>query len=856
MKNIILLSDGTGNSSSSNTKTNVWRLYQALDLREPANGAVRQVAFYDDGVGTSGFRPLMILGSVFGWGLKRNVFDLYQFLCRNYQPGDRIFAFGFSRGAFTIRILVALIVSQGIARCDTDSELTRATADAYRAFRAKQRNTTGSPLIRLGRGIRNGAVRFKRWVCDQRYHDHAIFPRPADGHETELDNKMVTFVGVWDTVAAYGLPFSELTRGWDQVVWPLSMSENILSPKVALARHALSLDDERDTFHPVLWDEVGEQQQIERGLVKAGRLRQVWFSGMHADVGGGYPDDGISMAPLLWMIGETRGTGLRFLDSEVGRFEAQGSRSAPMHDSRRGVGGAYRYQPRRIDAWMKDPYPGNLIMRDPYADVQGSRLDPKPWRVTRESHGALIAGLVWLIRGDPEPMLPLSSAVLTSVTIHHSAIQRIRDGHAPIVLPGAYAVEGGGPGDPLETPEQAAARAEAQEAVWNDVWRRRLCYYLMLAVAFGLLFLPLRKSSYSGEPCLGMGCAAEPFIRSVGALLPAFLDTWINAFALNPVCFLGGIFVLGVLLARSAKLQARIRDRMTWRWRGAPGEPPSVGCLARITEGWIKRSRTAPRYQAVMRKLKWRILPGVFGYGVLVAAVFGAWVGVSRFMLSSAEKSGEICKIEAGYTGTKPPMHKKDGLFSPRAICWDADVHVKQGVTYEVKMVVREEWQDGKYTWPTNPSGFWTSQHDWHLRPFVPFTKRSSDGKWFQPFITIIKDRKNDNPQGVDKEPKQANDKDRNNTEDKGPRLSMPLEMAPLSDGKTFVARFKAPVGGSVLLWVNDGVIDLRGYTGSPGLTASFYDNNRKGTAEVTITEVQPVATDKDQPVKSPPASR
>lgn len=856
MKNIILLSDGTGNSSSSNTKTNVWRLYQALDLREPANGAVRQVAFYDDGVGTSGFRPLMILGSVFGWGLKRNVFDLYQFLCRNYQPGDRIFAFGFSRGAFTIRILVALIVSQGIARCDTDSELARATADAYRAFRAKQRNTTGSPLIRWGRGIRNGAVRFKRWVCDQRYHDHAIFPRPADGHETELDNKMVTFVGVWDTVAAYGLPFSELTRGWDQVVWPLSMSENILSPKVALARHALSLDDERDTFHPVLWDEVGEQQQIERGLVKAGRLRQVWFSGMHADVGGGYPDDGISMAPLLWMIGETRGTGLRFLDSEVGRFEAQGSRSAPMHDSRRGVGGAYRYQPRRIDAWMKDPYPGNLIMRDPYADVQGSRLDPKPWRVTRESHGALIAGLVWLIRGDPEPMLPLSSAVLTSVTIHHSAIQRIRDGHAPIVLPGAYAVEGAGPGNPLETPEQAAARAEAQEAVWNDVWRRRLCYYLMLIVALALLFLPLRKSSYSGEPCLGMGCAAEPFIRGVGALLPAFLDTWINAFALNPVCFLGGIFVLGVLLARSAKLQARIRDRMTWRWRGAPGEPPSVGCLARITEGWIKRSRTAPRYQAVMRKLKWRILPGVFGYGVLVAAVFGAWVGVSRFMLSSAETSGEICKIEAGYTGAKPPMHKKDGLFSPRAICWDADVHVKQGVTYEVKMVVREEWQDGKYTWPTNPSGFWTSQHDWHLRPFVPFTKRSSDGKWFQPFITIIKDRENDNPKGVDKEPKQANDKDRNNAEDKGPRLSMPLEMAPSSDGKTFVARFKAPIDGAVLLWVNDGVIDLRGYTGSPGLTASFYDNNRKGTAEVTITEVQPVATDKDQPVKSPPASR
>ena len=714
MKNIILLSDGTGNSSSSNAKTNVWRLYQALDLRDSANGAVRQVAFYDDGVGTSGFRPLMILGSVFGWGLKRNVFDLYQFLCRNYEPGDRIFAFGFSRGAFTIRILVALIVSRGIARCRTDSELVRATTDAYRAFRASQRNTTRSFLIRWGRGIRNGLVRIKRWACDQRYQNHDTFPPPKRDHADPLDNKMVTFVGVWDTVAAYGLPFSELTRGWDQVVWPLSMSENILSPDVGIARHALSLDDERDTFHPVLWDELGEQQQIERGLVEPGRLRQIWFSGMHADVGGGYPDDGISMAPLLWMIGETRGTRLRFLDSEVGRFEEQGSRSAPMHDSRRGVGGAYRYQPRRIDAWMKDPHPGNLIMRDPYADAEGSRLDPKPWRVTRESHGALIAGLVWLFRGDPEPMLPLTSAVLTSVTIHHSAIQRISDGHAPIVLPGAYSVEGG---KPLETEEQGAARAKAQEAVWNDVWRRRLCYYLMLVVALALLFLPLRKSSYSGDPCLGTFCGAEPFIRGVGALLPAFLETWINAFALNPVCFLGGIFVLFLLLGRSAKLQARIRDRMAWRWKHTPGEPPSVGCLARMTEGWIKNARTAPGYQAAMRKLKWRILPRVFGYGVLVAAVFLAWAVVSRIVLSSAEKSGDICKIEAGYTGAKPPMRRSEGGFSPRALCWDMETWVDRGVTYELTMVIGKDWYDGNYKWPAYPTGFWTSQHKWYLRP-------------------------------------------------------------------------------------------------------------------------------------------
>ena len=81
-KNIVLLSDGTGNSSSSVFKTNVWRLFQILDLRDPE----RQIAFYDDGVGTSSFRLFAILGGIFGFGLKRNVIAIYSFCCRNY-PG-------------------------------------------------------------------------------------------------------------------------------------------------------------------------------------------------------------------------------------------------------------------------------------------------------------------------------------------------------------------------------------------------------------------------------------------------------------------------------------------------------------------------------------------------------------------------------------------------------------------------------------------------------------------------------------------------------------------------------------------------------------------------------------------------
>src|SRR5260370_32229803 len=105
-RKIILLSDGTGNSAAKVWRTNVWRVFESLDL-----SGSDQVAFYDDGVGTSSFKPLAILGGAFGWGLKRNVFDLYKFLCPNYRSDeDRIFGFGFSRGAFTIRGVIGLVI--------------------------------------------------------------------------------------------------------------------------------------------------------------------------------------------------------------------------------------------------------------------------------------------------------------------------------------------------------------------------------------------------------------------------------------------------------------------------------------------------------------------------------------------------------------------------------------------------------------------------------------------------------------------------------------------------------------------------------------------------------------------------
>ena len=136
-KSIVVFSDGTGNSSAKLFKTNVWRLYQAVDTAAPVADQPRQVVRYDDGVGTSSFRPLALLGGAFGVGLMRNVLDLYRFICANYERGDRIYAFGFSRGAFTIRVLVGLLTTVGIipGRSMQRATLELLSNDAYRLFR-------------------------------------------------------------------------------------------------------------------------------------------------------------------------------------------------------------------------------------------------------------------------------------------------------------------------------------------------------------------------------------------------------------------------------------------------------------------------------------------------------------------------------------------------------------------------------------------------------------------------------------------------------------------------------------------------------------------------------------------------
>src|SRR5262245_17993697 len=294
-RKIILLSDGTGNSSAKIWRTNVWRLFCALDL-----SGSDQVAFYDDGVGTSSFKPFAILGGAFGFGLKRNVVDLYKFACRNYRdPSDEIFAFGFSRGAFTIRVVTGLILDQGLIDASNinDGELDKLARKAYRAYHRVHFHTNWGK-----------AWRFLRDKLNHR-------KRPPHARIGTIQAPTIRFLGLWDTVAAYGLPVDEMTSGFSQWIWPLEIPSHQLNPLVKRACHALALDDERTSFHPVLWNEPdGNRSNGARGPVytRNERISQVWFAGVHSNVGGGYPDDSLAYIPMYWIMEEARECGLRF----------------------------------------------------------------------------------------------------------------------------------------------------------------------------------------------------------------------------------------------------------------------------------------------------------------------------------------------------------------------------------------------------------------------------------------------------------------------------------------------------------------------------------------------------------------
>ena len=281
-RNIGIFSDGTGQAGGANpiNWTNVYRLFMAT--RE-ADGA-RQICFYDPGLGSNPdegeirgpFRRFKdMLAQATGYGITDNIIDCYAALLCAYRPGDRIFLFGFSRGAYTVRSLGGVLALCGVPG----------------GFAAVTRWDGFSEAIKVEevRGLAASAVKDVYMIKDAaaRAEAAAAF---RQRHGTQPSPPF--FVGVWDTVRALGFP------GIGSLPGRHKFHDAILNRQVAHGRHALAIDENRQVFAPELWDE---------SAAPSGQIRQVWFAGVHTDIGGGYGlRMGLSDLSLGWMIAEAR----------------------------------------------------------------------------------------------------------------------------------------------------------------------------------------------------------------------------------------------------------------------------------------------------------------------------------------------------------------------------------------------------------------------------------------------------------------------------------------------------------------------------------------------------------------------
>ena len=274
MKRLVVCADGTWKSrDDSGDTTNVEKLHDAV-LPVAADGT-RQLTRYFPGVGAS--RRARILGGAFGVGLSRNVQECYRWLAREWQPGDELYLFGFSRGAFTVRSLAGMIRNVGLLPADRLDLVD----EGYGHYR------DDDPAWRA-----DGAK--------------AVAWRKAHSREVQR----IRCLGVWDTVGALGVPTSGPLGWWTRRRW--GFHDVQLSGRVEHAYHALAIDERRKPFAPTLWqadDAHADQQHVE----------QVWFAGVHSNVGGGYPDCGLSDTTLWWMAGKARAAGLELDQREPAR---------------------------------------------------------------------------------------------------------------------------------------------------------------------------------------------------------------------------------------------------------------------------------------------------------------------------------------------------------------------------------------------------------------------------------------------------------------------------------------------------------------------------------------------------------
>lgn len=266
-KRIAFCADGTWDTADKHT--NVYKLFKSLPVTSD------QMPFYDDGVGATGNPVLKVAGGAFGTGLWAKIKEGYTKIAHVYESGDEVFLFGFSRGAYTARSLAGMISACGLPTKNFTDDLVDTAFTAYR----------------------------------EKEHRQAILEKLKDNN---MEAAKIKMVGVWDTVGSLGIP--SVFGASDPIVY--GFLDTSLHPNIENAYHALAIDEKRAEFPATLW----------QGPTAPGQtLEQVWFTGVHSDIGGGEPDDlpgtsALSDITLGWMMSKASALGLQIDPTIIAQY--------------------------------------------------------------------------------------------------------------------------------------------------------------------------------------------------------------------------------------------------------------------------------------------------------------------------------------------------------------------------------------------------------------------------------------------------------------------------------------------------------------------------------------------------------
>jgi uncharacterized protein (DUF2235 family) len=306
MKRLVLCFDGTWSAlTDPKALTNVVRLANLVTV---SHDGVNQITYYNSGVGTGG-RLDQFLGGVFGYGLKSNVKRGLTFLALNWEAGDEIYLFGFSRGAYTARALAGVIGAVGIPTDIKHAE------EHWRRYQDIAK-------VRPKRGVPRGAPAWQKFEAERDDIRKKLAKRQLTRNRDDADRwepVPITCIGVWDTVGSYGVPsgFGLGSLPYVFTHWTRGFRDTHFGESVDVGLHAVAIDERRRPFAPTFWT-FRPKSTEESAAEEKRKVEQVWFVGVHANIGGGYANTGLSDLSLAWMIANVEEkTGLRFNAEQV-----------------------------------------------------------------------------------------------------------------------------------------------------------------------------------------------------------------------------------------------------------------------------------------------------------------------------------------------------------------------------------------------------------------------------------------------------------------------------------------------------------------------------------------------------------